>query len=987
MRTGSAPTPPGGRAATDDSPLVARRVELAALRDALGSAIAGDGCAVFVGAEPGGGKSRLLAAIADEARSAGAEILAGACVEELGRPLEPFDAVIEQLLRAPDGEGGADAGDRNAHGRSDGPAAAGPEAPDALALLGTAFDAASPAPQFGQPRLFEAVAEAVLDRAGRTPVVLVLDDLHWADDDAVRLLERLVLAVAGAPVLLLGAYRPDPPDRSAGLSDVLGRVSRLPQVSRILLAPFDEGELAEYLVEVGGIAPEHAARPAHALAAITGGNPFLVRETWRHLLDAIAAGDPGIAMPETTYDLLRPRVAMLSGTELEVVGVAAIMGQEVDLSELLACVDAPPDAALRAVDAIVHAGLLERPTSDDRYRFPHAIARQAMLDAIPPSEAIRIHARVAETLEARFPAAPRLVQRLAFHYDAARALGYADRAVTFHLRAAESADRRLAHEQAATLLERASELTARVDECERLRERAARSWMLAADFAAARRLRERNLESADARTRVRAAIGYEDASWRPGLTGERAAELLSTALEGIPADDRDPLHVEASASLGRAIAFTGQVDEGAERGERALEAARALGDERTLAAALRARIAQPARPTELPRRILMADELARLAAGMDEDWLGLAGMVGAYGYVLGDAEALARAERRLADVGRRWGPYWQYWLGCVRYGDAFMQGRLEDATARLVDLEYLEAGFRSDASDGVSATQEFMVRRERGRLGPALRVLNGEESPASTWAPGLLVLYLEAGWVDPARRVLHWLLEHTSEQLRSSADWPARLAFMAEGAVACGDVDAARAVRPLVAEYAGCNLMLGFYVAVLGPADRWIGELDAVTGDGDPARSFASAIGLSERIGATLHLAHDLVASAEWARRLGDETAAAGFATRARGIAESHGMVRVLERLGRVDPRGTGAITARGHDAGDTGPGDTGDELTPREREVLGLVAEGLSNREIAGRLVISEHTAANHVRSILMKTGASNRTGAARYARDHNLA
>ncbi|UOE43318.1 ATP-binding protein [Agromyces larvae] len=960
MRTGSALALPSTWTTPGIPPIVARRAELRALRAALDAAIGGDGRAVFVTGEPGGGKSRLLVAIGLEAHARGATVLTGTCIEELGRPLEPFDTAIQQLLRLPVAPGGS---------------------ADAVAALESAFGPSGDARAIGREQLYDAVVDAVRDAAARNPLVVVLDDLHWAGADAVRLLERLAIGIADAPVLVVAASRSAPPDRSAALVGAVGRVARLAHVSRIALAPFTHDELIEYLGERAGLPPDRAAGPARALRTITGGNPFLVGEAWPRLLAAMETGEPAFEMPETSADLLRPRIAMLDGDALAVLQVAAVSGHTVDPAELLATVEAPREVALRALDDIVRAGLLERHADDSGYAFPHAIARQAVLDLVPPSEAMRLHARIAETLEARFPSAPRLVQRLAHHYDAARALGYGDLAVTYLIRAAESADRRLAHQQSAALLERASAVTSRSDEADRLRARAARSWGLAADFARARALHELNLESADPRTRVRAAIGFEDASWRPGLIGVRAAELLGAALAGIDADVRDPLYIEALASRGRALAFTGDVDGGAADGDLAIRLARAIGDERTLASTLRARIAQPDRIGELRERLDQAEELARLATGVDEDWAGAAGMAGAHtAYVLGDAEHLAAAERRLAESSLRWSAYWRYWHACAGFGRAFSEARFELAAARLAELEAIEADFRSDASSAVSATQTFMLRRETGRLGPALRLLTGDESPAANWAPGLMALYVEAGMLDAARRVLHWLLEHDAPARHVSTDWPGRLALMAEAALGCRDVDAARAIRPLMAEFAGCNLLLGFFVAPFGPADRYLGELDAFTGDADPGAHFVAAIELAERIGASLHLAYSLAASAEWSRATGDRATASKLTARARRLAGER-MTRLLAILDAA-PEAVESVDAAPEASDDLGDGP----LTHRETEVLRLVADGLSNREIARRLVISEHTAANHVRSILMKTGMPNRTSAARYARERGL-
>jgi predicted ATPase len=215
------------------------------------------------------------------------------------------------------------------------------------------------------------------------------------------------------------------------------------------LPPFSPAELTEFLELGAGLPADEARGAALALVEVTGGNPFLVRTTWRQVVDAMGARDRRVEMPESAFEPLRPRIAMLSDAALGVLRVAAVLGHEVDLGELLAVSEATQEYTLIAIDASVRAGLLEPPARiGDPYRFPHAIARQAVLDGVPASELMRLHARIAQTLESQFATAPRLVQRLAYHYVAARALGFGDRAVEYLVRSAESADLRLAHEQA-----------------------------------------------------------------------------------------------------------------------------------------------------------------------------------------------------------------------------------------------------------------------------------------------------------------------------------------------------------------------------------------------------------------------------------------------------------------------------------------------------------------------------------------------------------
>ena len=268
----------------------------------------------------------------------------------------------------------------------------------------------------------------------------------------------------------------------------------------------------------------------------------------------------------------------------------------------------------------------------------------------------------------------------------------------------------------------------------------------------------------------------------------------------------------------------------------------------------------------------------------------------------------------------------------------------------------------------------YLVQREAGRLEAVRPLITGEESPAQRWAPGLLALYTELGLEQPAQRLLRWLLERYTDHDRDSGDWPIRLAFMAEAAIRLEDMTAARRLRPLLAEYAALNLIGGHFVAVFGSAERYLGQLESLLGDGSPEDRFNAAAALDARTRAPLHQAETLAAHAAHLRRTGKDMARAQqLAEQALSIARPRGLCRITGMLARHDPERR-HVQAR--------PGG----LTSREIEVLRLLGAGASNREIAGQLVITENTAANHVRNILMKIGAGNRTQAAIYASAHGL-
>jgi predicted ATPase len=412
--------------------------------------------AVFVGGEPGVGKTRLVSEAAAALHDDGAIVLWGACHPDLDVPYRPFVTAIEQLL-----DGAA-------------PGMLAPDLGDAAAELYRLTPAvlrhrpelAAPEASGGDSRLrlFDAVRDLLLALAARQPVVLILEDLHWGAPPTHQLLTHLVQTTVRTRLLLLVTHRTTAPDRNEQLTFVISDLYRHDGVSRIDLAGLATDEIVEYLVRHAGMAASRARRAAAVLRDQTGGNPFLLHELWRDLagqggIDALRS--PAFRAPRSIRDTLDRRLAGLPEAHREVLELAAVAGDQVDLAILLAATDHPRDVAMAAIDAGVGFGLLAPDlVTPGRYRFLHALARQAVLDRMPPSRRVGEHARIAEVLAGQATDDPVVVAQLAHHYSRAHVLGYADEAVTYLVLAAEHAERSVAPEEAAVLYERAAELRA-----------------------------------------------------------------------------------------------------------------------------------------------------------------------------------------------------------------------------------------------------------------------------------------------------------------------------------------------------------------------------------------------------------------------------------------------------------------------------------------------------------------------------------------------
>ena len=338
-------------------------------------------------------------------------------------------------------------------------------------------------------------------------------------------------------------------------------------------------------------------------------------------------------------------------------------------------------------------------------------------------------------------------------------------------------------------------------------------------------------------------------------------------------------------------------------------------------------------------------------------------------YLAGRPDDLAAATADMRRVAQASGqPVFGFVGACVEQALTYLRGdfagaeRWADIALRTGDL------FGADDIEGSNGVQMFMIRRETGDLKRFAGFIDGNEKFAGRWLPGLLALYTELNCERGMTRALNQLLNRNLGDHTDEAQWPMELVFMVEAALELRNREAVHALRPYIARYEGKNLVAGQFVALFGSADRYLARIAALGGDSASAqRHFGAAIEMDRRMGSVVHVTETLARQALFAASCGRTEDARRLADETRAIAAPIGQTRVVNLVDSL-------LT--------TGP----DGLTDREVEVLRLLAEGLSNRAIGQRLYISTNTAANHVRSILIKTGAANRTQAAMYAADHEL-
>lgn len=943
---------------------VGRAAELAVFEQAWQRVQGGDRQVVFVGGEPGAGKSRLVAEVAGTLADHDVAVMVGSCTAEAGIPYEPFADALDRLLSAgPAGQLAEPLG----------------EAGDQLHRLSPNVDrhrasnTAAPAPDALRPLLFDALTGFLRHLASRGPLVLVLEDLHWAQAPTLAMLEHLLIGCADVGMLVVATFRTTEPNRSEELVGRLADMHRFDGVRRLDLAGLDTEAITEFVSRTEQLSAPQARTAAALLRERTGGNPFFLTELCNDLQNrgGITALSSHRTVPPPIGDAIGRRLAGLGEGVQRVIEQAAVLGESFDLPALIASSDADLATTLAAVDSAEGVGVIRPvPGSDGEFCFVHALTREAVLTRMTASRLRLMHARAAEALAGR--ADPSVVPRLANHYLLAHILGYHEQALRYAREAARIAEHSLAYEDAANWYGRATslpELT--VADRARLILDAAANHVRAGDFERARSLYDSLGAVEDPLIRLEAACGYENANWRPGLAHSKAADLLAAALEACGLHSTDPRYVRALASLGRALGFAGETKRAREVSAQAIELARATGSPAVVMHALETSLWHGLTPDMCQPQFERATELCAMATeSRDYEALNSASHFRALvsyqaGRPVDFGDAVADMQRCSRTSGQ---PFFDFVSACVESGMAYLRG--DFAGAERWAGTALGTGTRlgADSTEGSHGVQMFMIHRETGALGRFAEFLDGTELFAGRWVPGLLALYTELGLERGMKRALGHLLNRNLGDHTAEAQWPMELVFMTEAALRLGDRDAAAALRPLLAEYQGKNLMSGQFVALFGSADRYLARIAAIENETSVAeRHFDIALEMDRRMGSVIHVAETLARRAGFAATRGRAEEARRLAEEARVIATPIGQGRVLELVRPILAAGP-------------------DHLTEREVEVLRLLAIGLSNRAIAERLYISANTAANHVRNILVKTGAANRTQAAMYAADHEL-
>ncbi|HEX5945937.1 MAG TPA: AAA family ATPase [Acidimicrobiales bacterium] len=986
-------------------PFVPREEPWSVLEQAWAGAATGGRQLVLVAGSAGTGKTRLASEFARRVHAQGGAVLYGGCSDRLAAPYQPFAEAIAHFVRAraPDevrdlvGAGGAELSR---------------VAPVLTEVLDLPQPPAGDDPDAVRYRLFGAMSSLLGAVAVRRPVLLVLDDMHWAGRPTVQMLDHLSRDSSLTGVVIMALYRSVPAEVGDALREALPDLRRQPGVARIPLSGFDHEGIRRFVAGAAGAAAAGTSvldAVTDLLAAQTGGNAFLMGELWRHLVDAgyVSEGRSGwhitrplddVASPEGVREVVEMRLEGLPDETRRLLEVAAVVGSEFSTAVVAGASGLDQRRVLGGLDPAVRAGLVEE-AGPGEHRFAHALVRRSVVDNLGPAARRALHLDVGRALGRHDP---QRVSEIAHHLTAAVPLVESDEAVEAGRRAASGATAAVAFDDAARHLEAVLPLSAGRARCELLLE-LADARMRAGDVATAL---ERCLECGAGAAEmgeddlvVEAALAYDDANWRAALHGGVAEQLLRDALP-LAADAATEVRVEAA--LSRALAFTGRDVEARALADKATVAARELGDHAAIRVAMSSVLFVPWTAETIDHQVAIARELLeRTEAAGDIEWLSGAHNKLLYGLItLGELDEAREVARRFDQTTSRTGQPLFRVLGLqVLALLAVGEGRLADAESLAEEANVLSSFLSGTDAEGGYGVQIFTIRREQGRLDEARPLVEavarlGQEG--STWRPALTVLYAELGLLDDAARELTHLVADDLRAVPRDSLYGGSLTYLADAAVAVGDRAAAAVLYDELLPYRHLVVQVGSNLAAYGAADRCLGELAALMGRVRDAEShFETALRLDGRAHMPVWLAHSQLAygRALVARgRSDDRERARGLLTAAADTAARLGLARVAQgaavALAEVAARPPGSVRAESP----WGPGASGGSgdgvapavdvgLTDREVGVLRLVVDGLSNREIGERLLISQHTAANHVRSILLKTGCANRTEAASWA------
>ncbi|HEX6208193.1 MAG TPA: AAA family ATPase, partial [Actinomycetota bacterium] len=961
-----------------------RAPEMHALLSALDDGASGHGRIVLIGGEPGIGKTRLVDEFAAVARARGFLLVSGRSWEAGGAPAYwPWTQAIRGLLR-----------ELSTEALKAALAGGGPHLaqmlPELRERLPDLPDPPRGSPEVVRFRLFDALAGLLRRVAEDRVMLVVLEDIHAADASSLLLLRFLAEEIQASRLLLLATYRDIELTKDHPLAAVLPELTRASGTARISLSGLGQRDVSRFIEALTEEVP-----PADLVAEVhrgTEGNPLFLIEVVGLLSSEGRLGDAleRFPIPEGVRTVIGRRLDRLSGECRRILRLGSVMGRDFRIHVLERVAGRPAHRILDALGEAVGTRTVA-PVEDDpgRFRFTHVLLREVLYDSLPPADRVRAHGEVGEALETFYSdeMEPHVAEIAHHFFEASPARGFA-KAVDYATAAGRRATALLAYEEAVRLFR----MGLRALQGSRDEESRCEILLLLGDAEARSGdtpvAKESFLRAAEIATRLdqaeplaRAALGYAGRfPWVRAGIDRHVIPLLKQAIDALGPTD-STLRVRLLSRLAGALRDQPWMEPREELAREAVSMARRIGDPETLAYALLGQWAAVFMgPDGLGRHAALGDELDHLSGLIGDRELEVS--ICAFRFTTGMArgevaearvqhETAARLTAELRQPPQRW------LVGLMATMLALQDGRFDDAE-RLID-ETFEAGRRAQEWDAGAARlfSLFMLRREQGRLAELeeeIRRAPGHYSGYRSLRCMLLSSLCDLGRLDEARALFEQLAVDDFARFPKDNEWLFAFTLLAEATHVLEDRDRAQSLYEQLRPYAERIAWLASDASA-GPVGRPLGLLAALLGRRDEASGyFEDAIERAERMESRPWAAHARYAYAEMlaaGERPEGSDRAVDLLAATLETCEDTGMIMLgrkakglMARLG-VRPR-TGAAS---------GGLERGAVLTPRELEVAGLVAEALSNRQIAERLYLSERTVESHVQSILAKLGMTSRT------------
>jgi DNA-binding SARP family transcriptional activator/tetratricopeptide (TPR) repeat protein len=826
-------------------PFVGRRRDLARLELLLDRTGELPHQIALLAGEPGIGKTRLLLEFGRLAHERGALTLFGRADEARLVPYGPFlEAIRHHVAHAP--------AESLARAADTGQGELRALLPELRAAVGP-VPASGGDPSLARYRLFDAISGLLVDAAAERPVVLLLDDLHWADEPTLLLLKHVLRAPQQRGLLVVGSYRDAELHRARALSETLADLQRDVPWQRVSLRGLARADVGALARESTGTEPDEAL--VASIHEETEGNPFFAIELARHLAEADPEQRAGL--PDGVRDVILLRLAHLDEPSEQALRHAAVLGREFDLDVLERLGPVQGDALVDALDEAVAARVVtEVPDRPERYSFAHALIRATLYADLTGARRVRLHERAGDALLAlREAGRPVSTGEIASHLLAALPRGDAGRALDQAALAAREATDLLRYEDAARQLTQPRRL-ALLMELGHAQRRSGRMPEARATFLDAIAIAR---ELGDRRVLAEAVLGYGGGWFESAFMDETTVALLEEALAGVDGDS--VLRLELLSRLAKALYYSEDERDEERRVQLSAEAiamAERLGDDGALLVALEGRHFALTSPENLDERIATARRIIELAAEVgdrERDLLGRYFLIAD----LVEADQMDEADReielygRLAEEARlqlhRW--YHARFLAMR----ALLAGRLDDAAALAQRAFELGQPVEPRTATMHFGTQTWLLHRIQGRLGELeepVRMFVAEYPRVPAWRAGLAHVLLAQGRRDEAAEVFREFTESRFANVPRDAIWSLTMGLAADlVAAGLGTPEDARLLYELLAPYAERNAVTGEVIVCSGPMALYAGAMALVMGE--PGRAIPlleSALERSERMGA-----------------------------------------------------------------------------------------------------------------------------------------